>query len=277
MSYPRCCDAAGDLAQSRLATSGSKKLSERFYARGDGTRCYYFEPAELVGMFAAQGFVCESLVTHERDIENRKTEVHMHRRWLQAVFRFDPPAAAAAAAGVAGGSTANAASVGSSTTGQEVACETYAAKNGACGTVRRQLAVPAALQLQDNSTAVQSSSTGDAFDESDADANPSGSGSDEQPGDGRPGLVTFSLSGAAGRLAAQRGAMPGVASGRAQLPDTLDSPDEQVRYVGVRFRSPVDKQSFLRHITRLSFSVQLADKVKTALAQPGHHCAAVLT
>ena len=36
--------AAGDLAEERLAGKGGQKLCEHFYARSDGTRCFYFTP-----------------------------------------------------------------------------------------------------------------------------------------------------------------------------------------------------------------------------------------
>ena len=41
--------AEGDLAEERLASTGrQQKIEERFYVRGDGTRCYYFSEVQLV-------------------------------------------------------------------------------------------------------------------------------------------------------------------------------------------------------------------------------------
>lgn len=65
--------AAGDLAEERLAAK-DQKLGERFFARGDGTRCFYFGTAELVALFAAEGCACRRVVVHERDITNRAEE-----------------------------------------------------------------------------------------------------------------------------------------------------------------------------------------------------------
>ena len=60
-----------------------KKLSDNFYLRGDGTRCFYFEERELVALFQGHGFSCCNLLMHERDVENRKNAITMHRRWVQ--------------------------------------------------------------------------------------------------------------------------------------------------------------------------------------------------
>eukprot|EP00775_Hariotina_reticulata_P012672 gene12672-12799_t len=80
--------AAGDLAQTRLEeAAGIKLIDDSFYVRGDGTCCYYYTEEGLEGLFAGQGFVCESIVVHARLVENRKTGVQMNRRWIQAVFR----------------------------------------------------------------------------------------------------------------------------------------------------------------------------------------------
>jgi hypothetical protein len=151
--------ADGDMAQTRLQDSqGVKHIRGNFYARGDGTCCYYFGQVccgcqhavglavcdgvvtwqrgagswtggakgmeehlctcsvtetrtteswlpllllvllllllllqdELSALFASEGFVCEDSLIHARTIENRKSGVKMPRRWVQAVFRFDP-------------------------------------------------------------------------------------------------------------------------------------------------------------------------------------------
>lgn len=46
----------------------------------------------LTGLFKAAGFTCEDYRLHERQIENRRQQVVMHRRWVQAVFTYNPPA-----------------------------------------------------------------------------------------------------------------------------------------------------------------------------------------
>ena len=45
--------AEGDLAEARLAGAAKqKKLSDKFYVRGDGTRAYYFSEARMLFSFA---------------------------------------------------------------------------------------------------------------------------------------------------------------------------------------------------------------------------------
>ncbi len=41
-------------------------------------------------LFLDAGFTCEDYRVHERQIENRRQEVTMHRRWVQAVFTHAP-------------------------------------------------------------------------------------------------------------------------------------------------------------------------------------------
>ena len=79
--------------QARLAGKGggdsgsSRKLGERFYRRGDGTRAYFFEEAELVRLFEEHaGLRLVRSAVQARNIENRKMELTMRRRWVQAVF-----------------------------------------------------------------------------------------------------------------------------------------------------------------------------------------------
>ncbi|GFR51588.1 hypothetical protein Agub_g14009, partial [Astrephomene gubernaculifera] len=84
--------AEGDLAQERLAGGDRpKRLGHNFYVRGDGTRCYYFEQAEVLSLFAAAGFRCDSLTLHERTVVNHKRDIAMDRRWLQAIFTLQQP------------------------------------------------------------------------------------------------------------------------------------------------------------------------------------------
>ena len=53
----------------------------------------------LISLFKAAGFTCNDYSLHERQIENRRQQVVMHRRWVQAIFTYtpetvDPPPAA---------------------------------------------------------------------------------------------------------------------------------------------------------------------------------------
>ena len=79
--------AVGDLAQLRFKRNPQKKkLGDNFYLRGDGTRCYYFTEDVLKSLFEKEGFECERLAVIERDVPNRKRDIKMHRKWIQAVF-----------------------------------------------------------------------------------------------------------------------------------------------------------------------------------------------
>ncbi|GAB4823086.1 hypothetical protein N2152v2_010132 [Parachlorella kessleri] len=81
--------AVGDLSEGRLAQQGrSQRIEDNFYARWDGTRAYYFTEVGLRELFASQGFRCESIVVHERVVENRKQQSRMERRYIQAVFTY---------------------------------------------------------------------------------------------------------------------------------------------------------------------------------------------
>jgi len=90
-----------DLAQVRF--KGGRYLDENFYIRGDGTRVYFFEEAQLGEIFSGDfredsdlpekesadgygGFRVESLATDKRMLVNRTRKLKMYRRWMQAVF-----------------------------------------------------------------------------------------------------------------------------------------------------------------------------------------------
>ncbi|CAK9274264.1 unnamed protein product [Sphagnum jensenii] len=77
--------AMGDLAQERL-TRKDQKISENFFARGDGTRAYYFSEHSLLDLFEGQGFTCKAVTVHCRQIENRSRALVMNRRWIQGEF-----------------------------------------------------------------------------------------------------------------------------------------------------------------------------------------------
>ena len=40
------------------------------------------------GLFEAEGFRCDSLLVHEKTVQNRAQGISMERRWIQAVFTF---------------------------------------------------------------------------------------------------------------------------------------------------------------------------------------------
>lgn len=103
-----------DLAQVRFKSA--RYLEENFYVRGDGTRVYFFEEDELRRIFCgededakgveatssnssnapcAEGadmgspryrFVVRKMAMDKRMLVNRKRQIKMYRRWVQAVF-----------------------------------------------------------------------------------------------------------------------------------------------------------------------------------------------
>ncbi|KAI5779466.1 methyltransferase domain-containing protein [Geopyxis carbonaria] len=89
-----------DLAQVRFR--GSRYLEENFYVRGDGTRVYFFEESELEQIFTGKvlhdqlvnadvaggygGFTVNKLAVDKRMLVNRKRQIKMYRRWVQAIF-----------------------------------------------------------------------------------------------------------------------------------------------------------------------------------------------
>ncbi|CAL8468566.1 g8106 [Coccomyxa elongata] len=82
--------AEGDLAQARLAgPTKQQQLGDHFYVRGDGTRAFYFPEVMLVDLFRRNGFRCEDVHVHERQVENRAKALTMDRRWIQALFTYD--------------------------------------------------------------------------------------------------------------------------------------------------------------------------------------------
>ena len=84
--------AAEDLTHQRFgnkSSRGIRKLQENFYVRGDGTCVYYFTPKTLLQLFETSGFrAAEPVRVHARQILNRKEDVAMDRRWIQAEFEF---------------------------------------------------------------------------------------------------------------------------------------------------------------------------------------------
>ncbi|KAF5833876.1 hypothetical protein DUNSADRAFT_9671 [Dunaliella salina] len=178
--------AEGDLTQERRQASGSKRLGDRFYLRGDGTRCYYFQEQELVALFAKAGLACLDIRTYDHEIENRKRDLIMSRRWVQAVFQLQGPAADV---------------------------EMSDAANALMSTQQQQ---------EQQQQQQQHPTQGRSWDHSVSPESCIGNGKEVLP----LALGKGWLSGAAGRLASCTPTLPGIPSGRALLPDTLDSADE---------------------------------------------------
>jgi len=84
--------AAEDLTHRRFGNKSSRnirKLQENFYVRGDGTCVYYFTPKSLLQLFETSGFrAVEPVRVHTRQILNRKEDLSMDRRWIQAQFEY---------------------------------------------------------------------------------------------------------------------------------------------------------------------------------------------
>ena len=72
-----------DLAQLRYKPG--KCLSDNFYVRGDGTKCYFFDEEDVKKLFEAN-FKLEQCKVDRRLQVNRGKQLKMYRVWIQCRF-----------------------------------------------------------------------------------------------------------------------------------------------------------------------------------------------
>ena len=70
----------------QLRFKPSRRIQDNLYARQDGTLAYFFDVDELDALFRRHGLVKVKSDTIRRCIRNRKTNMDMHRVWIQSIY-----------------------------------------------------------------------------------------------------------------------------------------------------------------------------------------------
>ena len=76
-----------DEAQMKLGASKGKRISDNFYLKHDGTRCYYFDLEDVCVLFEGAGLDILELGYIQRLYFNRGTGMYRRRVWVQGRFR----------------------------------------------------------------------------------------------------------------------------------------------------------------------------------------------
>jgi methyltransferase-like protein 6 len=77
-----------DEAQLKLGVSRAKRLSDNFYVKSDGTRCYYFSLEDMEQLFVDHaGLRILELKYICRVYENRAKDEKRRRIWVQGRFQ----------------------------------------------------------------------------------------------------------------------------------------------------------------------------------------------
>lgn len=81
----------GRYDEAQLRYKPGRKLATNFYVKQDGTRCFYFDVADVRAAFEAAGFTVAALDFVCRQDANRATRTRRRRVFVQGTFEKPPP------------------------------------------------------------------------------------------------------------------------------------------------------------------------------------------